>query len=205
MTPQADARTRDPEATVERLVSSALDVFAESGFDRATIDRIVSKAGYSKGAFYTHFKSKEEVFLFILERRLQGNLERVRRLCKMNGSASAWLVHVVHTLIDFSAENKPLRALSIEFMANGMRNPELGERIGRMHQRWRALFAETLRDSDEYRTGRMKASPDAIAHTVVAMIDGFIVQIGLEPDPMSKENLVGAITPLIDAWFKEAA
>ena len=203
MSAHADTRTRDPEATVEKLVTSALAVFAEAGFERATIDRIVSDAGYSKGAFYTHFKSKDEVFLFILERRLQGNLDRVRHLSKMNGSASAWLLHVLHTLIDFSAENKPLRALSIEFMANGMRSPELGERIGRMHQRWRELFAETLRGSEAFKKGQMKASPDAIAQTVVAMIDGFIVQIGLEPDPMSKEKLMHAITPLIEAWFEE--
>lgn len=205
MAPDAAPRTRDPGSTLEKLVASALPVFAEAGYERATIDRIVAAAGYSKGAFYTHFRSKEEFFLFILEQRLQGNLTRVKTLCRLEGSASEWLVQVLSTLMDFSAENKGLRALSIEFMANGMRNPDIGRRITTMHQRWRELFAETLRGSREYREGRLAASPEAIASSMVAMVDGFILQIGMEADPLSKEKLMRTLRPLLETWIREEA
>lgn len=198
-------RARDPEGTLEKLVDAALHLFGEAGYERATVDRICAEAGFSKGAFYAHFKSKEELFLHILEARLARNQARVQELCRMNGSAHDWLLRLLDTLLDFSAENQGVRALSMEFMAQGMRHPEIGARIGTMHQAWRDLFAATLRASPEHREGRMRASPEAVAYAIVAMVDGFIVQIGLEGVPDSKEALMAQIKPLIDAWFAERA
>ncbi|MDA0700499.1 MAG: TetR/AcrR family transcriptional regulator [bacterium] len=196
-------RARDPESTLEALVDAALALFGEGGYERTTVDAIAGAAGYSKGAFYSHFKRKEELFLYILERRLAHNLARVRELCRLDGSAKAWIKHVLSTLLNFSAESKNLRALSMEFMANGMRHPEIGERITVMHQSWRALFADTLRESREYREGGIVGSPEAIAYALVALVDGFIVQIGMENDPVAKEDLMDQIEPLLDAWFPE--
>ena len=205
MTLAAPNRTRDPEGTVEKLTDAALALFAEAGYERATIDRIVAEAGFSKGAFYAHFASKEELFLHILEQRLDRNLRRVQALCRLEGSARDWLKHVLGTLLNFSSESKSMRALSMEYMANGMRHAEIGARITAMHARWRDLFADTLRRSPEYVQGRLKGSPEGIAYTLVAMIDGFIVQIGMESDPHSKETLMAQVEPLLDAWFADDA
>ena len=201
----APTRTRDPEATLEKLVDAALHVFGDAGYERATVDRICAEAGYSKGAFYAHFKSKEELFLHILEARLARNQARVQALCRMNGSARDWLLRLLNTLLDFSAENQGVRALSMEFMAQGMRHPDVGARIATMHQAWRDLFAATLRASPEHREGRLRGTPEAVAYAIVAMVDGFIVQIGLEREPGSKEALMARVEPLIDAWFEEPA
>ena len=62
------ARTRTTQAvrrqvTRQRLLEAAFSVFAAQGYTGATIDAIVQAAGYSKGAFYFHFSSKDEVFL----------------------------------------------------------------------------------------------------------------------------------------------
>jgi len=197
------ARARDPEGTLEALVDAALGLFGEGGYERTTVDAIASAAGYSKGAFYSHFKRKEDLFLHILEGRLTRNLQRVRALCRLEGSARAWIKHVLSTLLDFSAESRSMRSLSLEFMANGMRHPEIGERIALMHQSWRALFADTLRESREYREGAIVGSPEAVAYALVALVDGFIVQIGMENDPLAKEDLMEQIEPLLDAWFPE--
>ena len=198
-----EGRTRDPEATLEKLFEAALPVLAQAGYERATVDRIVEAAGVSKGAFYTHFASKEELFVAILERRLEYNLARVKALCRLQGSAAEWLLSVLDRLLDFSLEIEDWRSLSFEFMAHGMRNPAIGERIAGMHANWRRMFAETLRESDEFKRGRVVASPEAIATTLVAMIDGFIVQVGMDSDPAAKERLMQQLEPLIRAWFKE--
>jgi AcrR family transcriptional regulator len=197
------ARTRDPEGTLEALVEAALALFGEGGYEHTTVEAIATAAGYSKGAFYSHFRRKEDLYLFILEGRLERNLRRVQELCQLEGSASSWVKHVLRTLLNFSAESKNMRSLSMEFMAAGMRHAEIGERIALMHQSWRALFADTLRQSREYREGRIRASPEAIAYALVAMVDGFIVQIGMENDPLTKEDLMERIEPLLDAWFVE--
>lgn len=61
----ADLTPRQIKAqqTKENLFKSALKLFAEKDYDKVSVDEIVAKAGTSKGAFYTHFKSKDQVII----------------------------------------------------------------------------------------------------------------------------------------------
>lgn len=54
--------TRRKENTRTRLVRASLDVFVEKGIDGATVDDLVTAAGFTRGAFYSNFSTKEEVF-----------------------------------------------------------------------------------------------------------------------------------------------
>ncbi len=56
------AGTRRKENTRARLVRASLDVFVDKGIDGATVDDLVRAAGFTRGAFYSNFSSKEEVF-----------------------------------------------------------------------------------------------------------------------------------------------
>lgn len=56
------AATRRRENTRTKLVRASLDVFVEKGIDGATVDDLVKAAGFTRGAFYSNFSSKEEVF-----------------------------------------------------------------------------------------------------------------------------------------------
>jgi TetR/AcrR family transcriptional regulator, transcriptional repressor of aconitase len=53
--------------TREKLFAAAQKVFTQDGFGGASIDRIVDEAGFSKGAFYSNFASKEDIFLQLVE------------------------------------------------------------------------------------------------------------------------------------------
>jgi len=65
------------QATRGKLLDAAFGVFAAQGYTGATIDAIVQAAGYSKGAFYFHFSSKEEVFLEVLWSRVRSEAHDV--------------------------------------------------------------------------------------------------------------------------------
>ncbi len=56
-----------------------MGVLARSGFDRATVDEIVREAGFSKGAFYVHFETKEDLFWAMLEERISRQQEAFRQ------------------------------------------------------------------------------------------------------------------------------
>lgn len=60
---------RGKEATRQRIVEAAIAVFAEKGYHDAAVDEIVRASGTSKGAFYFHFPSKEEIFFALIEGR----------------------------------------------------------------------------------------------------------------------------------------
>jgi TetR/AcrR family fatty acid metabolism transcriptional regulator len=193
-------RTRNPEQTLDRLIEAALDLFGQYGYERTTIDKIVRQAGYSKGAFYNHFGSKEELFIYLLEQRVKNNQQRIQTLYGQETHPGKWLRSLVASLLQTTHANKQWAALSIEFMVQGMRDERLGNRLAILHQDWRRLIADKLRRSEAYQAGRMAANPDAVAAVVVAMLDGFIIQASMEPNLLTTaqidqyvEQLVGIV------------
>src|SRR4051812_13705478 len=63
------ARAQGREARDE-LLAAALRVFARRGYREAGVDEIAAAAGYSKGALYWHFSSKEDLLLALVEERV---------------------------------------------------------------------------------------------------------------------------------------
>ena len=71
---ESRARTR------AKLLESARHVVAREGYERASIDLIAENAGYSKGAFYSNFATKEEIFLELLEQHSEADVPEIARL-----------------------------------------------------------------------------------------------------------------------------
>jgi AcrR family transcriptional regulator len=80
------ARPSDPNAR-NRLLEAAARIFVELGLDRAKVEDITRAAGLSKGAFYLHFKTKDDAFQEILGSAL-AELQRI--LGEMEGALDIW-------------------------------------------------------------------------------------------------------------------
>ena len=194
---------RDPEDTQRRLLAAGLAVFARKGYGAASVNEIVREAGCSKGAFYCHFAAKEELFLTILESRIQGNHERLLELCPWKGSCAQWVSDMFSTMVSFGDRDPIWRALSAEFMAHGVRDPRIGRRIGEMHEVLRSLIADTLRQCASYGMQSLAADPEIIAAVLVAMLDGVGLHTALEPDRLPVAETLERLKPLLEAWFPE--
>ncbi|MDE1148173.1 MAG: helix-turn-helix domain containing protein [Azospirillaceae bacterium] len=68
-------RTESQAQTRERLLAAARELFRRDGYAATSVDRIAEAAGYSKGAVYSNFDSKEAIFLLVLEAQGQGSLD----------------------------------------------------------------------------------------------------------------------------------
>src|ERR1035438_6893109 len=66
------------ELTRARLIQSAKKIFARDSFEAAKLEEIAADAGYTRGAFYANFKSKEDLFFVLLEREVSSRIEKVR-------------------------------------------------------------------------------------------------------------------------------
>ncbi|KHK97975.1 hypothetical protein LK09_09025 [Microbacterium mangrovi] len=62
------APTRSRENTRQRLMDAAMEVFAEVGLDAASVEAICDRAGFTRGAFYSNFDTKDELFLQLAAR-----------------------------------------------------------------------------------------------------------------------------------------
>ena len=64
--------------TRDLLLTAAEQVFARVGYEKAQVEEIAVAAGFSKGALYAHFNSKEELFLALYEEKTAGSLAKLR-------------------------------------------------------------------------------------------------------------------------------
>src|SRR5882757_398554 len=70
--------TRRRAETRRRVIEAAYDVFAETGIRDAPVELICDRAGFTRGAFYSNFASKEELFLAVYEVQTQVRTDRAR-------------------------------------------------------------------------------------------------------------------------------
>ena len=120
---EAKARTR------EQLLDAAAHVFARKGFAGASVEEIAASAGYSTGALYSNFESKEQLFLELLSaRRSQGISRRVTAVSEILDDAITdgkdpfdALGRVFVRVGDRNSELAPLQA---EFWLYAVRNPK---------------------------------------------------------------------------------
>ena len=81
-------RNKYPEETVKKILDTALQLFAEKGYEQTTVLDIVNNlGGLTRGAFYHHFKSKEEVLDAIFQRDFHDNnaFKKVKNMSAANG------------------------------------------------------------------------------------------------------------------------
>jgi len=116
------------------LLAAARRVFLERGYYAATLDQIADEAGFSKGAVYSRFASKADMFLALLQERIAEraaqNADLARRLA---GSGDFGAVVDLAMRAEHGAPG--WRLLVTEFRVHAARDPELNRRYAALHAR----------------------------------------------------------------------
>ncbi|MDT5079204.1 MAG: hypothetical protein QOJ80_3841 [Mycobacterium sp.] len=124
-------RERRLEHTRALLLDAAEEVFAEKGFTAATLDDIAHSAGYTKGAIYKHFSTKEDLFLAVSDRywrRYFDNFAEVMSTATHIGARE--LDEVAERWRQLSRDRGAEHAaLGHEFTLYLLRNPDARERV----------------------------------------------------------------------------
>ncbi len=178
----APTRVERSDATRAALVRSASRLIGELGMNGASIDRIAADAGYTKGAFYVHFASKEDMFLALLDEHFSAEVMRLDAVLEGTGdpaqearaAAEGFLARIdsepewrglYRELAGHAARNEPFRR---QFAA---RQSDLRERMATVFERW---------------AHDLGATPSVPARDVAAMVmfmaDGFLFGRAIEPD-----------------------
>jgi AcrR family transcriptional regulator len=127
-------RTEQTEQNRERVLAAARRVFVARGFHTATLDQIAEEAGFSKGAIYSQFESKADVFFTLLERRIEERAALQMRLAaELDGIEEFEALYTEITR--YSSADPAWRLLVIEFRVVAARDPALNRRYQRLHRR----------------------------------------------------------------------
>ena len=116
---------KEPEVRKNEIIDAAEKLFASKGYDKATVNDILTATGIAKGTFYYYFKSKEEVLDAIIRRRIDAGLERAKAIVSRH-------------------ELSPVQKILAAILAQKSQNPVEEEFIPVLHEQTNALFHQKV-------------------------------------------------------------
>jgi AcrR family transcriptional regulator len=131
-------------ATREKLLEAAERIFAKEGFEAARLEDIAVSAGYTRGAFYANFESKEDIFFALLEHWIGGRIEQINSLLRQHKTPERRL-RALRGHYAQLAKERNLALLSLEFKIFAIRHPEAHARLRAWQQKLRACVGDILR------------------------------------------------------------
>ena len=167
------------------LLDAAAAVFARRGYQAATLDEVAEAAGYTKGAVYSNFESKEDLFFALVDRRI---VQESARLASRLGGAAAPAGPEANGKVNAGPEGTPDRqwsmqwlVLAIEFWLHAMRDERTRLVMADQYERFRELTADTL-DQAYQRAGVEPPMPTRdLAILIEAVGTGLGIQAALDP------------------------
>ena len=136
---RSESKARNREA----LLRAARSVFLAQGYAGTTVDAVASEAGLTIGAVYSQFGGKAELFLALLERRIEQRLDQIASVVPDAGEEA--MAAVLRQWGGILRDELDWTLLVIEFRVLAARQPELNARFAELHQRLLDGVAEALR------------------------------------------------------------
>ena len=169
------------------LMKSAAKVFSRRGLQQASIDEVAEDAGYTKGAFYANFKSKEELFLAMLDERFAERLEQIERVAAGEGDLEEQTRQAGADFTNYMATDLEWQRLLFEFTAYAARNEDFRQELVTRYRALRERIAAIYARSAE-RAGVEPPIPvEQVAVMTFAMANGIAFEKLLEPEVVSDE------------------
>lgn len=142
-TPDPSATSRSREHTREKLIDAAFEVFAETGLNAASVEQIAERAGFTRGAFYSNFDSKVELFFAIADDkyaravaglRTGGDAIFAEGLPAGHPITADAVEAIVTRVLGLTVADANWALFETEFEALALRDPEIAKRYA-VHQR----------------------------------------------------------------------
>ncbi|MEQ9695605.1 TetR/AcrR family transcriptional regulator [Shimia sp. SDUM112013] len=192
------ARQRRPKRTEvrARLIAGAMEAFSIKGFAGSSIDFICARAGFSRGAFYSNFEDKEALFFALYDQRINRLYDRLGKIADLVKSADdPWGTVALH-LRDPDPDELRWDILNKEFIVHALRNDAARARLLESRAGSKARLAEILVSLDPGFASD-KAQLDRLCRMIIALHEGELTQLGLDPGQGNAPSLLSEFLPLV--------
>jgi AcrR family transcriptional regulator len=179
----------------QRLIDAAAEEFVENGFAAATLADIARRAGFTKGAVYSNFESKQDLFAELFAQR---SLELAGRvLAEIAGlSPTAAAGRGGETISSWLVSDPGWALLVLEFGLQAARDPKIAQAYLRERRHLRGQLEELIaeRASDWGVGRRLDARNTAI--TLMALISGLMLEHAVDPEQVDRRAVQTAVSEL---------
>lgn len=182
MSPDGSTRRDEQRArTRSDLLAAAATVFARNGYHATSVDMVAEAAGYTKGAVYSNFESKEDLFLALVDEHLDQAVDTLEEI--VAGTAPGDRADLVgERRGKMQVFDRDWHLLETEFVLYAARNEHIRELFAERQRRTRTRIAALL----ERHLGDVGADApvdlDDLARILVATGDGLTIMGVADPD-----------------------
>jgi AcrR family transcriptional regulator len=192
---ESKARTRDD------LTASARRTFLARGFHSASLEEIAEEAGYSKGAVYSNFAGKDDLFLAVLEKHYEERAQAYEEIVVGADAAEETFHAVARFMLKAYAREPAWWPLLSEFSTHASREPALRERLLAARQRFLDSVAQTIDGLAERHGVTFSLPAREIARGSGALLRGMAVEWQIDPsldrDDVFEELFVACLRGLL--------
>ena len=189
-------RAERKELTRELLLDAAIEVFAQRGYHGASLEDVAAAAGFTKGAVYSNFETKADLFMALLVR------ETARRNVALARAVASEPLEDLpdlagHWLERQAGEHRDWDVLTVEFWLAAARDPQVAEQL----RAGRADVIDELGRIVDVRLERSGSRPGLSGREIVVLLDalgtGLLMNSILEPEVVRPELFARAVAKLL--------
>lgn len=185
---RAEAR----EETRRRLLAAAAELFAARGFDATTVEDVAEAAGFSKGAVYYNFSSKDDLFAALVQQHIDELLGELTAAMDGASTIEAKLAAAQRVLVAHEQDDEG-EELFLEILIQAVRDADVRGTVADGFARMRAAVAELIRTQ----FGDLGIEPPmdagALATTIIAAAAGHGLLRAIDPDAVPIGMLPAAV------------
>ncbi|WP_420110607.1 TetR/AcrR family transcriptional regulator, partial [Pseudactinotalea sp.] len=195
--PPAPAR-RLPRAEVRRrLIDAAAAVFTELGYADATVERIALSAGFTKGAVYSNFGGKQDLFAAVLQERSE--TERERLLVETRDDPTDVPRTAAKIVAESITSDTQREQLGLEFAARAARDTEARQAWTPLRRTQREVAERTIRAVAERSGLELRVDPELAALILHCLTNGLAMEHLADPEKVDRPAIEQAMASTISA------
>jgi AcrR family transcriptional regulator len=196
-TPERLTREEKKARTRSQLIDAAATVFARRGFVAASLDEVAEEAGLTKGAVYSNFDSKEDLFEAVLDERFDKPLQQeVEAIENIEGTQQQRAMAGARMFIDAVQQERELFLLSLERRIYIARHPELAPSLVPRYREQIGRVAEMIATQSRKWDLPLPLPAAQMAIAVEALSQGIELQRLADPDGVP-DDLLGRLYALL--------
>ncbi|MET0389957.1 MAG: TetR/AcrR family transcriptional regulator [Polyangiales bacterium] len=191
MTVKLKSRELAKQETREALIRAGMAAFSEEGVDLPSLDAICARAGFTRGAFYVHFKDRDDFFAAVVDQALRDFINWVISTGDAQGGLTGVVDRFFALLIDSRRPSDPHRLL-MQIAARGVQRGVQRGTAGDAPYRFLIRgaierMAQVAREGQAQGVVKHDLEPDQLGLLLVASAVGFVVLFGSGLDRSLKE------------------
>src|SRR5690606_14775866 len=175
------------EWTKQQIIDATFRLIADKGYDDMSIEDIMNEVGKTKGAFYSHFQSKEDLLYELMRTKLDRKFDEIaektlNKLKEEPCDVREILPQLLEMVYQGSTGSDPVwSATYYQFFLMSRKNPFIREWLQEQYREWESFMATVVRRGQELGQIRSDIEARVIGNLLIAAFQGYELRLIVDP------------------------